>query len=253
MSESLLSTGKAAKLCSVTPDTLLKWVKSGRLAARRTAGGHYRIHRDDVQRLMSLGQRRPPNGNRQETERQFRYCWEYNGKGQLLDGCRECVVYEMRAQRCYEVVKLTPEIGHTKLFCKGSCLECDFFRRVREQATNVLVVTDNETLATSLKDDGKLSPYCLEVTDCEYKCSALVEVFRPDYVVIDCSLGPEASADICHHVIQDPRIPYVRVIMVGEEGEFPHGCDKEVFARIEKPFNVKDVADCIRGVGDVTI
>jgi excisionase family DNA binding protein len=34
----LLSTGRAAELCSVTPDTILKWIKRGRLSGVRTAG-----------------------------------------------------------------------------------------------------------------------------------------------------------------------------------------------------------------------
>ena len=38
-----LSTGEVARLCSVNPDTVLKWIKKGQLAATRTAGGHYRI------------------------------------------------------------------------------------------------------------------------------------------------------------------------------------------------------------------
>ena len=41
----LLTTGQAARLCSVTPDTVLKWIKKGRLRGVRTAGGHYRIER----------------------------------------------------------------------------------------------------------------------------------------------------------------------------------------------------------------
>ena len=45
-----LSTGKAAKALSVTPDTVLKWIKSGKLDARRTAGGHYRIHPGEIER-----------------------------------------------------------------------------------------------------------------------------------------------------------------------------------------------------------
>jgi excisionase family DNA binding protein len=48
----LLSTGNAARLLSVTPDTVLKWIKSGRLPAIRTAGGPYRIARRDIAALM---------------------------------------------------------------------------------------------------------------------------------------------------------------------------------------------------------
>ena len=44
----MLSTGKVAKLLSVTPDTVLKWIKNGQLPATRTAGGHYRIAQRDL-------------------------------------------------------------------------------------------------------------------------------------------------------------------------------------------------------------
>ena len=47
------STGQAAKLCAVTPDTVLKWIKRGRLRARRTPGGHYRISREDLDELRA--------------------------------------------------------------------------------------------------------------------------------------------------------------------------------------------------------
>lgn len=247
--EALLSTGQAAKLCSVTSDTLVKWIKAGILQARRTAGGHYRVRRQDVEELLERGgaKRLRPTTPVPERVRHFRYCWEYNGNGKLLKGCQECAVYLLRARRCYEVARLATDVGHKKLFCQKSCAECDYYQAVQRQGKSVLVVTDNQDLAASLLAGAEGLGVRLEVTDCEYKCSAVVEVLRPDYVVIDCSLGPEVSRDICHHVLQDPRIPYVRVIMAGEQAEFPEGCDKQVFARLEKPFNVKDIMDCIHG------
>ena len=45
------TTGQAARLCSVTPDTVLKWIKAGRIEAQRTAGGHYRISPQELERL----------------------------------------------------------------------------------------------------------------------------------------------------------------------------------------------------------
>ncbi|GAG83936.1 unnamed protein product, partial [marine sediment metagenome] len=71
----------------------------------------------------------------------------------------------------------------------------------------------------------------------------LVETFRPDYAVIDCALGPERSRDICNHLVEDPRVPFVRVIMAAELDELPNDCDKQIFATIEKPLQINKLAD----------
>lgn len=241
-----MTTGQAARQCSVTSDTVLKWIRSGRLPARKTVGGHHRIDEKDLSRVLSPARRSGVAVDAAPDPRVFRYCWEFNGNGELMAGCRECLVYELRAHRCYEVAKMGPMNGHSKLFCKRSCLECDYYRSVHGQAINVLVVTDDASLTESLERDVRFAPFNLRVTDCEYRCSALVEVFRPDFVLIDCSLGTEKSKDICLHLMGDPRIPFVRVIMaVGDDG-VPSACNKEVFARMRKPLGITEIAECIR-------
>ncbi len=252
MNTEFLTTGQAAKLCSVTPDTVLKWIRAGQLSAHRTAGGHHRIRRDALNDLIGEPAAAPTHASTTQTQESasaVRYCWEFNSNGELRDGCRECIVYELRAHRCYEVAKLAPEGGHTKLFCKGTCEECGYFQQVHQQNTNVLVVTDNDALSEFLREEAKGAPYGLEVTHCEYACSALVETFRPDYVLIDCSLGEEASRDITNHLLADPRIPFVKVIMASDDGKLPAGCDKQVFAHIRKPLGPGDVGQCIDGRG----
>ena len=59
----LLSTGQAAKLLSVSPDTVLKWVKKGRVFAQKTPGGHHRLRLEDVERLKKASE-----------DRRFRFC-----------------------------------------------------------------------------------------------------------------------------------------------------------------------------------
>lgn len=254
MRPKFLTTGKAAELCSVTPDTVRKWIHSGWLPARRTPGGHHRIDERDLERI--LGQAQMLAGETlletklrlhpaEEKPSQFRYCWEYKNDEALPVGCRECAVYQMRAHRCYEVAKLSPEIGHNKLYCNGSCTECDYYRHVHMQETNVMVVTADPVLTSSLQADKPSAPYNLEITDCEYSCSAVVDRFRADYVVVDHSLGSEKAADICNHLLEDPRIPYVRVMMAVERGAFPEGCDKKIYARIEKPLHISDITECL--------
>jgi hypothetical protein len=142
---------------------------------------------------------------------------------------------------------MAPEIGHNKIYCDGSCADCDYYIRVHKQITNVMVVTRDPDLTASLEVDKTSAPYNLEITDCEYSCSALVDRFRADYIVIDRSLGSDKANDICDHLLEDPRLPFVRVVMAVERGEFPESCDKKVFARIEKPFHISDITQCLGG------
>jgi excisionase family DNA binding protein len=247
-----LSTGQAATLCSVTPDTVLKWIRSGRLPARRTAGGHHRIDLKDLERLITpvAETQRRAVAMPEPVRRQFRYCWEYNSNGELSDRCRRCPAYLMRAQRCYEVANRLPRGEHQRHFCQGTCSECDYYREVHEQTTNVLVVTDDAELSDTLTLEAARFPFNLQVADCEYNCSAIVNHFKPDFAFVDCSLGREASRDISFHLAQDPRIPFVRVVLAGAEDQVPSECDKEVFARIERPFTAMDISNFIDFIGD---
>ncbi|MBW2528912.1 MAG: helix-turn-helix domain-containing protein [Deltaproteobacteria bacterium] len=247
MGDRYLSTGQAAKLCSVTPDTILKWIRSGHLAARRTPGGHHRIDRRDLDELMQHA----PAGRRSETQavahRGMRYCWQFKGQGQLLDACRDCVVYELRAQRCYEVLRLASDVGHSRQFCDTTCEDCDYFRHVQGQATNFLIVSNDQGLAADLRRDADRVGINLAITDDQYQCSAVVEAFRPDYAVVDCALGVRVSSSITTSLAQDPRVPFVRIILAGAEGTFPEDCDSKVFARINRPFGVDELAECALG------
>ncbi|OGL47597.1 MAG: hypothetical protein A2161_15390 [Candidatus Schekmanbacteria bacterium RBG_13_48_7] len=48
-----LTTTQAAKLLSVAPDTILKWVKAGKLTSRRTLGGYFRIPMEELASFSS--------------------------------------------------------------------------------------------------------------------------------------------------------------------------------------------------------
>lgn len=246
MGGKLMTTGEAARLCSVTPDTILKWIRSGKLPASRTAGGHHRVKQNDLMKLTQADAE-SPKSSWPGKETPLRYCWEYNGKGKLLDGCRDCIVYEMRARRCYEVVERAHQIGHQKVFCKKTCEECDYYQLVHQQDQNVLLISDNEILVAELKRGAELYDYNFQATSCEYSTSAIVEFFRPDYAIIDCSLGDTRTRDICKHIAADPRIPFVKIVLAAQKGGFPKDCERGIFARIEKPFGAHDVVECING------
>jgi len=46
------TTGEAARLFSVTPGTIIRWIKDGKIIAYRTLGGRARIGRDEMNRLI---------------------------------------------------------------------------------------------------------------------------------------------------------------------------------------------------------
>jgi DNA-binding NtrC family response regulator len=166
----------------------------------------------------------------------------------LLDACKECSVYQMRARRCYEVARLAPELSPSKRFCNVSCKDCDYYQHVEGQRINVLVITDNNELTRTLKKNADKAPFNLEFADCEYVCSSVVGQFRPDFAIIDCSVGRQVSRDITYHLSEDLRVPFVRVVLAGDDEQFPEECEKEVFARIERPFGIKDISECIYDV-----
>lgn len=242
-----LTTGQAATRCSVSPDTVLKWIRSGLLQARRTAGGHHRIEEKELDRLLD-GDRPPePAQGLRPRRRQFRYCWEYYGNGKVLEGCRGCAVYQMRAHRCYEVARFAPDSTLPRTFCVESCEDCDFYKVVQGQRANVLVVTDDSELTRRLREAEADIDYNLGFADCEYSCSMVVNRFRPDYAIVDCSMGTQTSRDIAHHLTEDPRAPFVRVVLAGKEDEFPSECERVVYARLNRPFGAEDISECIEG------
>ncbi len=49
----LLTTSEVARICNVESETVLAWVKSGRLAAITLPGGHKRYRREDVEVLLT--------------------------------------------------------------------------------------------------------------------------------------------------------------------------------------------------------
>ena len=145
----MLSTGKVARLLSVTPDTVLKWIKSGRLRARRTAGGHYRVDQHDLDRLISEGV-----GTTSADEGGFLYCWEYYAVGgEPGESCRDCLVYRARARRCYEMSGLGTDIGYAGAHCTTSCEDCSYYQEVVHRARRVLIVTESAELRRRLLEE----------------------------------------------------------------------------------------------------
>lgn len=242
-----LTTGQAAKVCSVTPDTILKWLKKGRLNGVRTAGGHYRIQRQDLEPLVASPN--PAESHPRQLPashpRSVR-CWEYLGeRGAIRDDCRDCVVYRVRAARCFKMAGMEADIGHVRQFCRGSCEDCVYYRRVNGLATNVLVISSDEELVDLLAGEEDES-VTLRFARNPYEASAAMCEFRPAFAAIDVECIPTGGEEFFDCLAGDPRIPGLKIILVapvGRRRRLPRS--DLVVGVLEKPFGTGRLAATI--------
>lgn len=248
MSVPLLTTGKAARLCSVKPDTVLKWIKKGRLPASRTAGGHYRVEEHALTSLLSDSDQpekaRAADGSL--CSRPMR-CWEYmnNGPG---DECRDCVVYRVRATWCFRLVNLVREAGHGKRFCTGVCQECPYYRRVHGLQSNVLVITRDEGLIQDLAKREHAS-VAFRFARHGYDASAIVAVFRPAFVILDQAILESLGVALLDELASDPRTSGARILVAIRKGAMGYRVRSgAVFATIEEPFSADEIVAIINRI-----
>ncbi len=238
-----VSTGKAAELCSVTPDTVLKWIKSGKIPANRTPGGHYRIHRETLLGIVDSGKLQ---ARADAIKQPFQFCWEYYERsGEFEEKCHECIVYRSRALRCYEIIQLPFESGHARMHCEGACDDCEYFKVVRDQQLNVLIIAGPGDLKKEIETDINKMDFNIRIVESEYRCSMVVESFRPDYIIIDYSIGRKECQNLTRHLSEDPRIPYVKIILVGDLHDIPSECNGLIFAIMREPFTLFELENLI--------
>jgi excisionase family DNA binding protein len=246
----LLSTGQAARLCSVTPDTVLKWIKKGRLSARRTVGGHYRIERRALEPLIvSPHPAECASWELAERDPDGVHCWEYlSDRGAVRDQCRQCVVYRVRAARCFLMAGLEPDVGHAREFCPGTCEDCVYYRWVKGLLTNVLVISPDEDLVDCLlgEDSNNIN---LRLARNAYEASATVQSFQAAFVVVDEAVLGAGAAGLLDTLAGDSRLPGVKIILAVARGaasarrrEVATGT---VWSVIEKPIGLEQIGAAI--------
>lgn len=231
------TTSQAAKLLSVSPDTVLKWVKAGKIASYQTPGGHNRIPAEAVEALLPGGAN--PTGH-VTAARSYDHCWNfYAGDDGIRDECRECVAFKSGARRCYEMRGIPDEFGPLRLFCETDCEDCEFYQLTHgRQRRRVLVVSRQESWLDRLAAQAAGSDLKLERAASEYACGSAIEKFRPDFIVLDCSFGARRIREICSHLNEDERIPFTRIILTSRRARWADDCEQEVCGWIAKPFTV---------------
>jgi excisionase family DNA binding protein len=222
MDAELLTTGEVAKLCGVTPDAVLKWIKSGKLPATRTAGGHYRVARRSLATL-GLGGLRDEVGPASASHEQARppaRCWEYFGRdGAPLESCRSCLVYAARAQNCYALAQLGEQGGHRRQFCQTECRDCAYYRAGHGMATTVLVVSRDEALTRRLAGQVDPERIALRFARSGYESSTLIGSLRPAVVVMDSDLPEVREGLLPESIMEDERMRGGRVFVALREGD----------------------------------
>ena len=242
----LLTTGQAAKLCSVTPDTILKWLKKGRITGVRTAGGHYRINRQELEPFVASSRTECPSRQLAEPDPEELHCWEYlSDRGVVHDECRQCIVYRVRAGRCFLVAGMQPELGHALQFCQGSCEDCAYYRRSKGLATNVLIITDDEALIDELAKETS-DVIAMRVARSAYDASAIVQSFHAAVVIVDQQMLAGGDLGLLRSIAADPRLPGAKIILcqpggARRRGRVAIGHDL-VWSVIGKPFELREIA-----------
>jgi excisionase family DNA binding protein len=241
-----LTTTQAAKLLSVSPDTVLKWVKAGKVKSYRTLGGHFRIPADELTLPASEAAASPTESTHASS---FQYCWEYlAGDGDIKSECKDCITYRSRASRCYELKDLPGEFGCLNILCDTECADCEYYKIVSNQGVNVLVVSDSKNLIKDVDSPSYSDGIRMQFASNEYEAAVMIHDFRPDYIVIDCAIGKRRTAAICSSIFSDIRIPVARIILSSKTRKLKDYCDREVFGWIKKPFTIGQLKECIDGV-----
>jgi excisionase family DNA binding protein len=247
MPNPLFSTGEAARLCSVKPDTVLKWIKKGILPATRTLGGHFRVHEEDLIRILS--QKSGEGIPTEETKlcsRPMR-CWEYMNNGPGTE-CHDCVVYKTHASWCFRMASLVKGAGHGKRFCAGVCPECPYYRRVHGLPANVLLISQDEDLIQELatsRNEAVTFRFARRGND----ASAIIAVFRPAVVVFDQAILEDVGMALLDALANDPKIRGARMVVAIRKGSLGlRVYNRVVYATIEEPFDADEIAALINQI-----
>lgn len=260
----LLTTGQAARLCAVTPDTVLKWIKKGKLTASRTAGGHYRIALPDLRPFLAeFGQRKTDIVSKSPTQSSDELvaagreleeevpCWEFLSRdGVVLESCKSCVVYRVQATRCFLMAGLETDVGHSRQFCEGSCEDCVYYQRLQTGSAPVLFITGDLELESQIECFDAES-VILRYARNGYEASAMIQDFKPEILIIDMEAIPGQGLDLLDSIAADPRLPHVRVILVAPPGQLERILQRPrhrlVVSILEKPDVCQHIAEIVDG------
>jgi len=246
MPKDYYTTTEAARRLDVSPDTVLKWARAGKIECYRTPGGHARISKRAIASMMPgrAGEASTPAAGTHDPT--YQYCWQFYAEGnEAKPECLDCVAYRSRAARCYEMREIPEQFGHLKLHCQDSCEACDYYQLMQGRGTMALILTRNRSLKGALRDEAEDTDLLLRFASSEYECASIIDNFRPDFIVIDCSLGRSRTRELCRNLGRDERIPFTRIFLAAQAPNVKDCAEGEIFGWIRKPFTYEQLKDCL--------
>jgi excisionase family DNA binding protein len=247
--EKYLTTSQAAGLLHVAPDTVLKWVRAGKIRSYKTLGGHFRIPIAAVEATLPAKQADRSQERAPRHAFSDQYCWEYFARYKDFNPeCKECITYRSGSKRCYELRNLPEGTGCLGVHCVSSCEECEYYKLVKGRGPNVLIIAKDRSLVGDLGEPDNIESPKVKIVNSEYECAAAIEKFKPDCIVVDCAIGKKGTKSICRSLLDDPRLPQVRIVLASKSERRNQFWDKGVYGWIKKPFTIQQLRDCIKGM-----
>jgi len=235
----------------VTSDTVLKWIRKGHISGIRTAGGHHRIARAEIEGLLrsrsaaASTPQPPPVAGPSSPLR----CWEYlGGTNGVREECTHCSIYHVRAGWCFAMAGMGLDIDHSRQLCASSCQDCVYYRRVMNLPTQVLLVSRDDQLTQSLSE-ATVEGLSLRVAASGYQASTTIQSFRPAFAIVDEALIRSGETDLLRHLARDPRLSGLKIILAVPKGRTERKRDQTrpefLVSSIEKPFELREVQEII--------
>lgn len=243
------TTSEAARLLSVSSDTVLKWVRAGKIKSYRTPGGHARIPVEAINAILPDSKMAIRPVPQEELSPSFKYCWEFNsGIHGLNPECRECIAYLSRARRCYEIRSASGISLPPNSYCRDNCEYCEYYRLMYTHEKAVLIVSQGKEWLNAVVEQSRNYGMHVETAASEYECAMRVNAIRPDVVVVDCGYGAARTRQFCRHIREDERLPMVRIILASKVARIKDYCEDEIFGWISRPFTFDQLRAMIDGI-----
>lgn len=212
MKRDTLSTGEAARMCSVKPDTVLKWIRKGKIQALRTAGGHFRIRKEELQPFITVTDAAEVQVLSQEDSPKVR-CWDFRVEGGKPDRrCLSCIVFRAQAQKCFVIAESGCSYEMNCVFCStGSCDSCDYYKYATVSKRKVLVVSKNIDYE---KDPDVLLNEKFEIRSATsgFEAASRMHFTLPDVIVVDQEIFETVGKEILTFVVENPRCHGISVL-----------------------------------------